>query len=88
MGEDADADVDVDVTKEELMKECITALVAMIEIWMSDLWSVPSVLSMAVAVRKISQLIVIVPSSQLRTPSLVRVRHPHRPSLVDRPERH
>ncbi|KAG7529392.1 hypothetical protein FFLO_05707 [Filobasidium floriforme] len=35
--EDADADVDVDVTKEELMKECITALVAMIEIWMSDL---------------------------------------------------
>jgi hypothetical protein len=38
---DADADVDVDVTKEELMKECITALVAMIEIWMSDLWSVP-----------------------------------------------
>ena len=25
-------------TKEELMKECITAFVAMIEIWMSDLW--------------------------------------------------
>jgi chromosome condensin MukBEF ATPase and DNA-binding subunit MukB len=29
-----------DATKEELMKECITAIVAMIEIWMSDLWSV------------------------------------------------
>jgi hypothetical protein len=40
--EDAAVDADVDVTKEELMKECITALVAMIEIWMSDLWSVPS----------------------------------------------
>ena len=29
-----------EVTKEELMKECITAIVAMIEIWMSDLWCV------------------------------------------------
>jgi len=29
-----------EVTKEELMKECITAIVAMIEIWMSDLWYV------------------------------------------------
>lgn len=41
-GMEEDANADVDVTKEELMKECITALVAMIEIWMSDLWSVPS----------------------------------------------
>lgn len=29
-----------EATKEELMKECITAIVAMIEIWMSDLWYV------------------------------------------------
>jgi hypothetical protein len=25
-------------TKAEVVKECITAIVAMIEIWMSDLW--------------------------------------------------